>query len=41
MRSAFLLIALAATSCTGYQLGGAKPAVAGAVKNVTPRKKRG
>jgi hypothetical protein len=37
MRIAFLLpaIALAATSCTGYQLGGAKPAVLRNVKNIT------
>ena len=36
MRLAFLLpaIALAATSCTGYQLGGAKPAVLMDVKNI-------
>lgn len=37
MRSALLLplLALAATSCTGYQLGGAKPAVLKNVKNIT------
>jgi hypothetical protein len=36
MRLAFLLpaIALAATSCTGYQLGGAKPAVLKDVQNI-------
>ena len=36
MRLAFLLpaIALVATSCTGYQLGGAKPAVLKDVKNI-------
>ena len=37
MRSALLLpvLAFAATSCTGYQLGGAKPAVLGKVNNIT------
>lgn len=37
MRPALLLplLALAATSCTGYQLGGAKPAVLKNVKNIT------
>lgn len=36
MRPAFLLpaIAIALTSCTGYQLGGAKPAVLKDVKNI-------
>ena len=35
MRPAFLLIALAASSCTGYQLGGAKPASLRDVRNIT------
>lgn len=35
MRSVFLLIALAVSSCTGYQLGGAKPAVLRDVRNVS------
>ncbi|WP_193214336.1 LPS assembly lipoprotein LptE [Luteolibacter marinus] len=34
MRTALFLIALAATSCTGYQLGGAKPAVLRDVRNI-------
>lgn len=35
MRIVLLLIALVATSCTGYQLGGAKPAVLKDVRNIT------
>jgi hypothetical protein len=35
MRSAIFLIALVATSCTGYQLGGAKPAILRDVNKIT------